>query len=174
MKKAQKHERVERLRLELVGVPGLVIAEQNGLSVKEAQELRAELRKENATLRVVKNTLARLSVKGTEMEVVSEHLLGPNVFAFGPEPVGPAKVMAKFAKNNSKIVIKAGVLYGRLLDAAEVGELAKLPSREELQAKLLGLFIAVPGKFVRQLNAAPSSFVRVLAARAEQLEGTEA
>ena len=174
MKKAQKHERVARLREELAGISGLVVAEQHGLSVAETQALRAELRAENAQLRVVKNTLARLSVQGTEMEVVSAQLLGPNVFAFGPEPIGPAKVMAKFAKDNDKLVIKAGVLRGKLLDAAQVQELAKLPSREELQAKLLGLFVAVPGKFVRQLNAAPSSFVRMLAARQEQLEGVQA
>jgi len=167
----QKQQRVDRLREEIANAEGLIVAGYNGLSVAETQKLRAEVRKAGATLRVIKNTLARLSLSGTSMEVVNDVLTGSNMIAFGEDPVAPAKALVAVAKESKeKLVIKAGVLNGKLLSEQDVIALSKLPSLPEMRAKLLGTLNAVPGKFVRTLNAPAQSFATVLKARMDKLE----
>ncbi len=171
MDRLQKQQRVDRLREEIANAEGLIVAGYNGLSVAETQKLRAEVRKAGATLRVIKNTLARLSLSGTSMEVVNDVLTGSNMIAFGEDPVAPAKALVAVAKESKeKLVIKAGVLNGKLLSEQDVIALSKLPSLPEMRAKLLGTLNAVPGKFVRTLNAPAQSFATVLKARMDKLE----
>ncbi len=171
MDRLQKQQRVDRLREEIASAQGLIVAGHLGLSVKETQELRAEIRKAGASLRVVKNTLARLSFSGTDMEIVSDHLTGANLIAFGEDPVAPAKALVAVAKEKKeRLVIKAGVLGGKLLSEADVVALSKLPSIDEMRAKLLGTFQAPAQGFVRQLNAPAQSLVTVLSARKDKLE----
>ncbi len=90
MNKVEKHERVDSLRQELAGIDSVIIAEYRGLTMTEMQNLRKALRKVDGQVRVVKNTLARLSVKGTSLEAVTDRLVGPVLITYGPEPVGPA------------------------------------------------------------------------------------
>ncbi len=171
MDRLQKQQRVDRLREEIANAQGLIVAGYTGLSVKETQQLRAEMRKVGASLRVVKNTLARLSFKDSDMEVISDHLSGANMIAFSVDPVAPAKAFVGVAKEKKeRLVIKAGVLGGKLLSTADIVALSKLPGIDEMRAKLLGTFQAPAQQFVRQLNAPGQSLVTVLAARKDKLE----
>lgn len=171
MNRLQKQQRVDRLREEIASAQGMIVASYVGLSVQETQQLRAEVRKAGASLRVVKNTLARLSLTGTDMEVVNDQLVGPTMLAFGEDPVAPAKALVGFAKDSKeRLKIKAGVLGGKLLNEQEVVALSKLPSIDEMRAKLLGTFNAPAQKFVRMLNAPAQSFATVLKARMDKLE----
>ncbi len=149
---------------------GLVVAGYDKLTVEEISELRTELRVTGGTIRVVKNTLARLSIKGTEFEGATSALTGATLFAFGADPIGPAKVLSKAAKSGGKITLKAGVLNGKVLSADDVVALSKLPGLDELRAKFLGIMNQVPQKFVMTLAAPARSLVTVMAARRDKLE----
>ncbi|MCB9737659.1 MAG: 50S ribosomal protein L10 [Deltaproteobacteria bacterium] len=171
MNKQQKQDRVDQLREELAIATGVVVAAYDGLTVEQSTGLRVELRKSGSKLRMVKNTLARLSVQGTDHEGLTPLLTGPNFIVFGADPVAPAKALVKVAKDaGDRIVIKGGVLNGKTLDAKGVEALSKLPGKDELRAKLLGMLAAVPTKFVNQLAAVPRGMVTVLAARKDKLE----
>lgn len=174
MDKASKHARVDQLRSELSDKSGAVVVGHFGLTVAETEELRAEMRKVGGQVRVVKNTLARLAVQDTVLEPMNEFLTGSNIVAFGSDPVGPAKVVVKAAKDNDKLTIKGGVLDGKSLSVSEVEALSKLPGLEELRSKFLGVLQAVPSKLVRTLNEPARSFAAVLNARKEALESGEA
>ncbi len=141
----------------------MVIAEYRGISVANMTELRANARKENVYLHVLKNTLARRAVEGTSFAGLADQMVGPLVYAVSEDPVAAAKVLNQFAKKDEKIVIKAGSYNGEVLNTAQVVELASIPSREELLSKLL---------FVMQ--APVSGFARALAALAEKKAGEEA
>lgn len=171
MNKLQKQERVDALRAELAGIDAFVVAENLGLTVTEMQTLRAEVRKTGGKVRVVKNTLARLSMKGTSLEVASDKLVGPVLIAFGLDPVGPAKAVVKAAKDMPKLVIKGGAIQGKALDQSGVESLSKLPGKDELRAQFLGVLNAVPTKFVGTLAGVSRGMLNVLTARKDQLEG---
>ena len=170
MNRAEKQSRVDQLRDEMTSATGLVVAGYNKLTVEEISELRTELRKTGGTIRVVKNTLARLSIKGTDFEGVTDELKGATLFAFGADPIGPAKVLSKAAKAGEIITVKAGVLNGKVLSADDVIALSKLPGLDELRAKFLGIMNQVPQKFVMTLAAPARSFVTVVSARKDKLE----
>lgn len=171
MNKLQKQERVDALRAELAGIDAFVVAENRGLIVTEMQTLRAEVRKTGGKVRVVKNTLARLSIKGTSLEVASDKLVGPVLIAFGLDPVGPAKAVVKAAKDMPNLVIKGGAIQGKALDQSGVDSLSKLPGKDELRAQFLGVLNAVPTKFVGTLAGVSRGMLNVLTARKDQLEG---
>jgi len=168
--KQQKQDRVESLRQELAGLDSIIVAQNNGISVEEMQTLRAEVRKLGGKVRVVKNTLARLSVQGTSLEVASDKLVGPVLIAFGKDPVGPAKAVVKVAKDNPKLVVTGGAIQGRALDPNAVKALSELPGRDELRAMFLGTLNAVPSKFVGTLAGVSTGLLNVLTQRKKQLE----
>lgn len=141
----------------------MVIAEYRGISVESMTKLRANARKESVYLHVLKNTLARRAVEGTSFAALADKMVGPLVYAVSEDPVAAAKVLHQFAKTDDKIVIKAGSYNGDLMDAAQVAELASIPSRDELLAKLLGI-----------MQAPVSGFARCLAALAEKKQAEAA
>jgi large subunit ribosomal protein L10 len=114
--------------------------------------------------------LARRAVAGTPFEALSDKLVGPLIYGISADPVNAAKVLSAFAKDNDKLVIKAGALPNSLLDVNGVKALATMPSREELLSKLLGTMQAPIAQFVRTLNEVPTKFVRGLAAVRDQKE----
>ncbi len=142
----------------------IIVAEYRGLSVQAVTELRANARKEGVQLRVLKNTLVRRAVAGTPYEGLSDKMVGPLVYGFSADPVAASKVLVSFAKKNDKLVIKAGAMPGNVLDVAGVEQLATMPSREELLAKLMATMNEPIAKFVRTLNEVPARFVRTVAA----------
>lgn len=154
-----KKATVESINQSISDAQTMVIAEYQGISVDSMTRLRANARKENVYLHVLKNTLARRAVEGTSFAALADQMTGPLVYAASEDPVAAAKVLHQFAKQDDKVVIKAGSYNGELMDAAQVASLASIPSRDELLAKLLGI-----------MQAPVSGFARCLAALAEKKE----
>lgn len=142
----------------------VVIAEYRGLSVEAVTKLRADARKNDVTLRVVKNTLVRRALEGTEFAGLVDQLVGPLVYGFSADPVAAAKVMNNFAKENPALVIKGGSMANSVMDVEAVKTLASMPSRDELLAKLMATMNEPIAKFVRTVNEVPARFVRTVAA----------
>jgi len=142
-----------------------VAAEYHGLSVSDMTELRIAARNENVYLRVVRNTLARRAVEGTEFACMQDGMTGPLVFGFSQEDPGAvARVMGSFAKEHDKLEIKMVSLGGQLLPASDIEKLAKMPTKDQAIAILMGTMKAPIEKFVRTLVAPTSKMVRTLAA----------
>jgi large subunit ribosomal protein L10 len=148
----------------------VVLAEYRGLPVEDITVLRSKARASGVYLRVLKNTLARRAVQGTPFEKLADQMVGPLAYGISDDPVAAAKVLHAYAKTNEKLVIKAGAMAGQLMSAKEVGQLATMPSREELLARLLGTMQAPIAKFVQTLNEVPGKFVRTVAAVRDQKE----
>ena len=142
----------------------IVVAEFRGLKVGNITTLRKQARESGVYLRVLKNTLARRAVEGTAFAALADKMVGPLIYGISTDPVAAAKVLNSFAKDNDKLVIKAGAMANYLMDVNGVKALATMPSREELLSKLLGTMQAPIAQFVRTLNEVPTKFVRGLAA----------
>lgn len=167
--KAFKNEKMEMLKEKISKAKVAIVTENKGLSVDQITDLRRQLQKENGDYTVIKNTLAKLVIEGTEFEGISDMLQGPIVLALGYEDqVAPAKVIAKFIKTNENVVIKGGVVDGSVMDEKEVNELAKLPSKEELYAKILGSVNSPASGIVMSMNAVMSGLVRAMDQVAKQ------
>ena len=165
-----KKEVVAEVAARLADAQTVILAEFRGLPVEAITVLRARARSNGVYLRVLKNTLARRAVRGTPFEKLSDHMVGPLAYGISKDPVAAAKVLYAYAKENDKLVIKGGAMAGQVMNAKEVGQLATMPSREELLAKLLGTMQAPIAKFVQTLNEVPGKFVRTLAAVRDQKE----
>ncbi len=144
-------------------------AEYRGLSVEKMDKLRVAARDGGVYLRVVKNTLARRALAGSEFECMGDGLTGPLVLAFSMEdPGAAARVLGDFAKENDKLVIKLVSIGGQLLPASEVGRLAKLPTRDQAIAILMSVMRAPVEKLARTLNEVPGKLTRTVAAIRDQ------
>lgn len=142
-----------------------VAAEYRGLTVIEVDQLRVKARADKVYLRVVKNTLARRALEGTEFECMSKQLKGPLLLAFSLEdPGSAARVLRDFAKANDKLVIKLAAVSGQLLDSSEIGRLADLPSRDQAISLLMAVMMAPTEKLARTLKEVPGKLVRTVAA----------
>ncbi len=159
---------IEEVTAEVAKAQSIVVAEYRGLDVASVTVLRKTARESGVYLRVLKNTLARRALTGSPFEGISAQLTGPLIYGISKDPVQAAKVLAAFAKDNDKLVIKAGALPNSTLDANGVKALATMPSRDELLSKLMGTMQAPIAQFVRTLNEVPTKFVRGLAAVRDQ------
>ena len=148
-----------------------IAAEYRGLSVSQMTELRAKAREGGVFVKVVKNTLARRAVQGTDFECMQEGLVGPLVLAFSQEdPGAAARVIKEFAKSNDKLVVKVVAIGGQLLQPGDIDRLASMPNREQALSMLLAVIRAPLDKFARTLNEVPGKLVRTLAAVRDQKE----
>jgi len=120
----------------------LVMAEYRGIKVADMTKLRVAARGAGVNLSVLKNTLARRAVAGTQFEVVGDQMTGPLIYGFSTDAVAAAKVVADFAKTNDKLVIRGGAFAGKALDVNGVKQLANIPSKEVLLAQLCGLLMS--------------------------------
>lgn len=144
---------VAEVSAEVANAQTMVVAEYRGIEVGDLTALRKKARESGVYLRVLKNTLARRAVAGTSFEALSDAMTGPLIYGISVDAVAAAKVLNDFAKTNDKLVLKAGVYSGNLLDKAGVQALASIPSREELLAKLLGVMKAPVSGFAVALGA---------------------
>jgi large subunit ribosomal protein L10 len=142
-----------------------VSAEYAGLTVAQMTELRKSAREAGVYMRVVKNTLARRALEGTEFACLSESLTGPLILAFSQEdPGSAARVVSSFAKSNEKLVVRNVAIGGKLLPAAAIEQVARLPTRQEALAMLCGVLNAPIVRFVRTLSEPHAKLVRAVAA----------
>lgn len=166
----QKQAVVAEVSEQLAKAQTVILAEYRSIPVKDMTELRKRARNSGVYLRVLKNTLARRAVAETPFKGLSEKMVGPLAYGISSDPVAAAKVLQEFAKDNEKFVIKAGAMPNLVMSPRQVADLAKMPSRKELLAKLLGTMQAPVAKFVRTLNEVPGKFVRTVAAVRDQKE----
>lgn len=141
-----------------------VLAEYRGLSVSQLTSLRKEAHQAGVFMKVVKNTLAKRAIKGTDFACLDDNLTGPIIFSSSDDPVAVAKVLANFEKDNDTLKITAGAMNGEALDLAGIAALSKLPGREELLTTLVVTMQAPITKLVRTLNEVPTKAVRALSA----------
>ena len=120
----------------------LVIAEYRGIAVADMTKLRADARSKGVSLSVLKNTLARRAVAGSQFEIVADQMTGPLVYGFSEDAIAAAKVVAEFAKTNDNLVIRGGAVAGKALGVNGVKELASIPSKDVLLAQLCGLLMS--------------------------------
>ena len=174
MKREKKEEVVAEMRDLLARTRMAILTDYKGLDVESITQLRNNLRDVGIEFRVVKNTLLRLASKETKIEKLQPFLKGPSALVLSDDDaVAPAKVVAEFSKKNQKLQIKAGLLDDKVLTQEEIGELAKLPSREILLSKLLSAMNGVPGGFVRVLANVLQTFMGTLTAIRDQKESAQ-
>lgn len=146
-----------------------VIADYRGVSVDNMTSLRKKARDVGVQVRVIRNTLAKRAFEGTDFECMKEALLGPNIVAFSLEDPGAgARVFKDFAKDNEDFEIKALSVGGKLLPANQIDALAKLPTRDQALAMLMGVMRAPITKLVRTFNDVPAKVTRGVAAVRDQ------
>lgn len=147
----------------------LVIADSRGVEVNDMTALRKLARENNVVLRVVKNTLAKRAVEGTEFKCVQDVLVGPTILGFSMEdPGAAARIFKNFAKANEAFEIKALAVGGKLLAAGQIDALANLPTRDQALASLARVMLAPITKLVMTFNDVPGQVTRVIAAIGEQ------
>jgi large subunit ribosomal protein L10 len=167
--KAYKSNKIEEIKAKIKEAKVAVVTEYRGFSVEEISKLRRELQKQDGDYMVTKNTLAKIAVKGTEYEVLTEAFKGPIALAFGfKDQVSPAKIVSEFFKKAKKGEITAAALDGKLFSADEAKALATLPSREELYAKMLGCINSPATGIAGATSAVLTSLVRAMDAVREQ------
>ena len=155
----EKKAVVAEVSAQVADAQTIAIAEYRGIAVSHMTVLRRKARESGVYLRVLKNTLVRRAVADTPFAGLADQMVGPLIYSISGDPVAAAKVLNDFAKTNDKLVLKAGVFAGNVLDKAGLQALASIPSREELLARLLGV-----------MQAPVSGFAGCLAALAKQRE----
>ena len=168
----QKEEQVAELKDKFSRATCVYVADYRGIDVTSVNELRGRIHKEGAgeyEYRVTKNSVLRRAAADTDAATITDRFQGPTAVAISyGDPVGLAKILTEFAKDNEIFELKAGVLDGRAIEPAEIGTLATLPSLDELRGKLIGLIQAPASKIARLASEPGAQLARVLNARGSQ------
>ena len=164
MLRKQKEELVEQFSGQLKDMGVLIVVQQSGMTVAEMTTLRGRMRDAGARFRVTKNRLAKIAIEGTQFENARDMFQGPTAVAFSVDPVAAAKVCVAYANGNSKFSIVGGVIGERVMDAAAVEQLSKLPSLDEFRAKIVGLVNAPATKLVTVLPQPATQLVTLIGA----------
>lgn len=165
MNRTEKVAEIESLKSRFMNSLFTILADYKGLSVASITDLRHRLRKGNASLKVVKNRLAKIAALGTPVEALSTHFVGTTAVATSvADPAETAKALTDFAKENDKLKIKAALFEGKPLTLKEIIALASLPSRGELITKMLGSMQVPARNLVSVLAQIPRQLVTCLSA----------
>jgi len=169
MERSQKEAQVNELRSIFNSISAGVLVDYRGIEANQVVELRKKLNDASSTMKVIKNSLARIAAENTPIAELADQFTQTRALVYSDgDAVQQAKVLSEAAKSLDKLKILAGILVGdskiSILNSGEVEALSKLPSRDELIMKLLFLMQAPATQFVRTLNAVPAKFVRTLAA----------
>lgn len=170
MDRIEKKQTKEAMNTAFSSANTFLITHYMGLSVEEITNLRRRLSQLGGNFRVTKNSLAKLALKDTQYESLSDKFVGPTAVAYSDDPVAAAKGVVEFAKENDKLVIIAGAIGDKQLDAEEIKALAKLPSLDELRAKIIGMISTPATRIAGVVQAPGGQIARVLNARSQQAE----
>lgn len=165
--KDQKRELVKNLAGQIKAAKSVVFADFRGLKVKDLSELKKELRKSDASFKVMKKTLMKIAFKNAGIDFDSKKLKGQIAVSLSPDEVSAAKIIDTFSRKNENIKILGGIADAREMTASEIKALAKLPGREELLAKLVGTIKAPVSGFVNVMAGNLRGLVQVLKAVAD-------
>jgi len=170
MDRARKRELVSTLNEEWKDSGVIVVAHYKGMTVSEMTDFRKRMKEAGGTVKVAKNSLAKLALQDTGSASVAELLKGQTCVAYSKDPLSAAKISVKYAKENDKLVILGGAMGATVLDASGVKALAELPSLDELRAKLIGLLNAPATKIARTIKEPGAKLARVIQAKASKSE----
>jgi len=169
MARPEKVAEVQAITERIEAAQSMVLANYSGLTVEQMTKFRVLCRENNIECRVVKNRLAKIACDNANMEVMKDALKGPTAIMFGPESqIDPAKISVNFAKENEAMEIKGGVVDGQFLDASQIVTLSKIPSRDELYAKMMGSMNSPLTGIAGVMNSVISGLARTINAVAEQ------
>src|SRR6059036_1527079 len=167
--KGKKKEELDALKKELSEAKNLFVAQFQGMTVAQDAELRHKVRETKSKYRVVKNTLAKKAAEGTATESVSKSFDGSTAIAYNAaDPVSLAKALTAYAKTNPLFVFKAGIVEGRLVNIADIANIAAMPSKEELIAKLLFLINSPAQPLALAINGVARNLAVVIHQAVEQ------
>jgi len=167
--KGKKKEELDALKKELADVKNLFVAQFQGMTVAQDTELRQKIRGTQSKYRVVKNTLAKKAAEGTAVEGVAKSFDGSTAIAYNAnDPVSLAKALTAYAKANPLFVFKAGIVEGRVINLAEIANVASMPSKEEIIAKLLFLINSPAQRLAIVMNGVARNLAIVLKQAVEQ------
>ena len=170
MDRAAKAELVTTLNGVFAGAGAVVVAHYAGMTVAQMTDYRRRMVAAGGKVKVAKNRLAKIAIKGTDAEGISDLFKGQTVIAYSKDPIAAAKVAVKYAKDNEKLVILGGSMGKTVLNASGVKALADLPSLDELRAKLIGLLNAPATKIARTIKEPGAKLARVVQAKAGKVE----
>ncbi len=163
MNRTEKVTEVDQLKQDFSKISSAFLVDFRGMKVVDATDLRRQIHKTQARIKVVKNTLALLATKGSPMEVLSDYFIGPTAIAYtSDDPVSLAKILNTVSKENPNLVIKAGYLDGSLIEAKRISDIANLPSKQILQGQVVGLIASPLRRLVWVLNGTIQKFLVVL------------
>ena len=163
MNRTEKVSEVDQLKQDFSSISSAFLVDFRGMKVVDATDLRRQIHKSQARIKVVKNTLALLATKGSPMEVLSDYFIGPTAIAYtSDDPVGLAKILNNVSKENPNLIIKAGYLDGSLIEGKRIGDIANLPSKQTLQGQVVGLLASPLRRLVWVLNGTIQKFLVVL------------
>ncbi len=169
MLRQEKENFVTRVKEELLNAGIVIVVNRgNGITVEEITKLRKDMVKSQSKFKVIKNTLARKAIEGSNLESLSQYLSGTTGFAFSNDPVEVSKAIFEFCKENEdKMEIVAGIMDGKSITGNQIKELATLPSLDGIRSQLVGMLSSIAGKIVRTINEPGSMVARVLAEKAK-------
>jgi len=168
MTRAQKQAAIENLQDKFGHAEIALVVHNNGLTVAQMSDLRSKMREVGAEFKISKNRLAKIALKDTKFGALDEFLKGPAGLATSKDPVSVAKGLVDFAKANEKLVIVGGAFGEQKLAVKDIETLAKLPSLNELRAKIVGILQTPASRIVGVLQAPGGQVARVIAAKAKK------
>ncbi len=164
MNKTDKQNFVVNLKGELENANIIILAHYSGLTVTQVNLLRSSAKKQEVNVKVAKNSLIKLALENTDFSSLQDNLSGPTIMIFADNIVSAAKVLVDFAKKNEQLAIRTASFNKSLMSTEEIINLSKMPSLDEIRAKLIGLMSTPAQKLAYVLQAPASSFVRVIQA----------
>ena len=166
--KENKKNYIEEMKKVFSSSEAVMVAQYQGLNVKELDSLRKELREKGILFKVTKNRITKIALKDSPCKDLEKYFNGPTAAAISSDAITSAKILTKFAKSHNKLKIVAGFMDGKVLDQKEVAIIATLPSLEEARAKIVGI-LATPAQKLVSILLAPGSKIANLA-RAKSLK----